>query len=113
MTGRDIVIRCRRQDRVGLRPISRRRAPDAREIEPVAVRQREAVVLAPAAMAKFRGGDEAAMSREATPFSAENGERPAAGLAWLKSTRQRPQPPPLSVTPSDHQLFGAVSFGLA
>lgn len=72
---RDIDIRLDCQDGIGLRPVRGRRPPDPREIEPVAVGEREAE----APMAKLGSGHQASVRRKRPSLRSNDvhGTRPA------------------------------------
>jgi len=108
----DIVVGRCCQDRIRLRPLTRCRPPDAREIEPVATRQCEAVVLALAAMAEFGGWHEATMRREGSPFGTNDRKGSTTGLAGLKAPRQLDHLNIAAVAPYDYSAFVERRFGI-
>ncbi len=101
MEGSHIFVRLDRQDRIGFRPVARRRPPDSREIEPVAIREREAIVLAAAPMAELGGWHKEAVIGKGAPFCLDDGKCAASRLAWLKAPRQLDHLDLAAVTPDD------------
>src|SRR5262249_37872391 len=87
-------------------PIRRGRPPQAGEVEPVAIRQREPAALPTMGEQELRRGDQATMAGEAAPFGAHGCERSAARLPG-------PEPPgaldhlhPVAVAPYEGACLG-------
>jgi hypothetical protein len=112
MKRRDIRIRLCGQNRMGFRPVARYGPPYPREIEPVAIGERKAVVFAVAAKPKLGGRYEAAVTRKCPAFHANDSERPAAALAWPQTPRQFHHLNIAAGTPYDDATFFKRRVGI-
>ena len=80
---RHIWIRLGRENREGFRPVTRRWLPDSGEIEPVAVRERDTIVLPAASMPRLGRWYEATMGWKRAAF--RSNEREGAARRFTRS----------------------------
>jgi len=105
---REIGIRLDCQNGVSLRPVPDRRPPDPPEIEPVAVREREAK----APMAKLRGRHQTAVARKRPSFRSNDVHGTRIAVARAQAPRQFHHLHIAVMAPYDHAALIKRGVGL-